>query len=50
VLVPQTEVFSGRLDHVLEAVFIVALVATIFGLMGLHSSARNRYGKAVDFS
>jgi hypothetical protein len=43
---PQTEVFSGTSDYVLEAVFIIALVATIFGLIGLHSFAQNRYGRA----
>ncbi len=45
-LMPQTEFFSGKLDTVLEVVFIIALVATIFGLMGLHSFAQNQYGKA----
>lgn len=43
---PQTEVFSGTSDYILEVVFIIALVATIFGLMGLHSFAQNQYGKA----
>ena len=43
---PQTEVFSGISDYVLEAAFVIALAATIPGLMGLHSFARDRYGKA----
>lgn len=43
---PQTDVFSGTSDYVLEAVFIVALVATVFALIGYHSFAQNRYGKA----
>ena len=42
---PQTEIFSGTSDYVLEVVFIIALVATVFSLMGLHSFAHNRYGK-----
>jgi hypothetical protein len=42
---PQTEVFSGTSDYILEAVFIVALIATIFALMGLHSFLAGRYGK-----
>jgi hypothetical protein len=42
---PQTEVFSGTADYVLEAVFIVALVATIFSWIGLHSFAQKRHGK-----
>ena len=45
-LMPQTEVFSGTLDYILEVVFIIALVATIFGLIGLHSIAQNHYGTA----
>jgi hypothetical protein len=43
---PQTEVFSGISDYILEVVFIIALVATIFALMGLHSFLKGRYGKA----
>lgn len=43
---PQTEVFSGASDYALEVVFIIALLATILGLMGLHSLAQNRYGRA----
>lgn len=43
---PQTEVFSGTSDYVLEVVFIIALLATIFGLVGLHSFAQDRYGRA----
>ena len=42
---PQTEVFSGTSDYILEVVFIVALLATIFALMGLHTFAQSRYGK-----
>lgn len=42
---PQTETFSGTSDYVLEVVFIIALFATIFALMGLHTYARSRYGK-----
>ena len=45
VLMPQTEVFLGTLDYVVEIVVIIALVATIFGLIGLHSFAQNHYGK-----
>ena len=44
-LMPQTEVFAGTLVYVVEVVVILALVATIFGLMGLHSFAQNHYGK-----
>ncbi|MEW6240054.1 MAG: hypothetical protein AB1564_04525 [Chloroflexota bacterium] len=43
---PQTEVFSGTSDYILEVVFIVALIATLFALMGLHTFANGRYGKA----
>ena len=43
---PQTEIFSGTADYVLEAVFVVALLATIIGLLGFHSFAKSRYGKA----
>jgi hypothetical protein len=43
---PQTEVFSGTSDYILEVVFIIALVATVFALMGLHSFLKDRYGKA----
>jgi hypothetical protein len=43
---PQTEVFSGTSDYVLEVVFIIALLATIFALMGVHTFAQARYGKA----
>lgn len=43
---PQTEVFSGTSDYILEVVFIAALVATIFALTGLHGFAQSRYGKA----
>lgn len=43
---PQTETFSGTSDYVLEVVFIIALLATIFALMGLHSHAQSRYGRA----
>jgi len=46
VIKPQSEVFSGISDYVLEAVFIIALAATIFALMGLHAFAQGRYGKA----
>src|SRR5690349_9565765 len=46
VIKPQTEVFSATSDYVLEAVFIVALVATIFAIIGLHSFAQGRYAKA----
>jgi hypothetical protein len=46
VLLPQAEVFSGRLEPVLEVVLIIAWLATIFGLLGLHSFAQNHYGKA----
>jgi hypothetical protein len=42
---PQTEVFSGTSDYILEVVFVIALIATIFALMGLHSFMENRYGK-----
>lgn len=42
---PQTETFSGTSDYVLEVVFIIALLATIFALMGLHTYAQARYGK-----
>ncbi|MBE0669636.1 MAG: hypothetical protein IH588_03530 [Anaerolineales bacterium] len=43
---PQTEVFSGSSDYVLEVVFIIALLANIFALMGLHTFAQTRYGKS----
>jgi hypothetical protein len=43
---PQTEVFSGTSDYVLEIVFIIALLATLFALMGLHTFAQARYGRA----
>jgi hypothetical protein len=43
---PQSEVFSGTSDYILEVVFIIALAATIPGLIGLHTFARDRYGKA----
>ena len=43
---PQTEVFSGTADYVLEAIFIIALMATIIGLLGLHSFAQTRYDRA----
>ena len=43
---PQTEVFSGLSDYILEAVFVIALVATIFALLGLHRFAQTRYGIA----
>ncbi len=42
---PQTETFSGTSDYVLEVVFIIALLATIFALMGFHTYAQSRYGK-----
>lgn len=42
---PQTDVFSGTSDYILEVVFIIALLATIVGLVGLHAFAQNRYGK-----
>ena len=45
VLMPHKEVFSGTLVYVLEVVVMIALLATIFGLMGLHSLAQNHYGK-----
>jgi hypothetical protein len=41
---PQTEVFSSTSDYVLEGVFIIALIATLFGLMGLHALMQSRYG------
>ena len=44
-LMPQTEVFAGTLVYVVEVVVILALVATIFSLMGLHSFAQNHYGR-----
>jgi hypothetical protein len=43
---PQTEIFSSTSDYILEVVFIVALLATIVALIGLHAFSRNRYGKA----
>ena len=43
---PQSEVFSGASDDILEVIFVITLIATIFGLMGLHSFAQNRYGRA----
>jgi hypothetical protein len=43
---PQTEVFSGTSDYILEVVFIVALLATLLALMGLHAHAQGRYGGA----
>jgi hypothetical protein len=43
---PQTEVFSGSSDYVLEAVFIVALLSTVLALLGLHSLKGGLYGKA----
>ncbi len=43
---PQTEVFSGTSDYVLEAIFVVALIATILSLMGLNAFAKGQYGKA----
>jgi hypothetical protein len=43
---PQAEVFSGTSDYVLEVVFIIALLANIFALMGLHTFAQTRYGKS----
>jgi hypothetical protein len=43
---PQTEVFSGTWDYVLEVIFIGALIATMFALPGLHAAMRGYYGKA----
>lgn len=43
---PQTTVFSGPSDYILEVVFIIALLATLFALMGLHTFAQARYGKS----
>ena len=43
---PQTEVFSGTWDYILEVVFIIALVATLFALLGLHAFLQERYGRA----
>lgn len=43
---PQTDVFSGLSDYVLEAIFVIALIATIFALLGYHWYAQNRYGRA----
>ena len=40
---PQTEVFSGTSDYILEAVFIIALMATIFALLGLNSAAQGHH-------
>src|ERR1051325_3445340 len=42
---PQSEVFGGTSDYVLEAVFVVALLATIFALVGLNSLAQNHNSK-----
>ena len=42
----QTDIFSGASDFVLEAVFIIPLLAAIFALIGLHSFAQNRYRKS----
>jgi hypothetical protein len=41
---PQTAVFSGTSDYVLEAIFIIALLSTILALIGLHSLKRDLYG------
>ena len=38
---PQSEVISGDSDYVLEAIFIIALIATIFALIGLNSLAQS---------
>ena len=46
VIKPQPEVFSGTSDYVLETVFIIALLATILALLGLHTFAQSRYRKA----
>lgn len=46
VVKPQPDVFSSTSDYVLEAVFVLALVATVFALLGLHAFASGRYGKA----
>ena len=43
---PQTEVFSGTSDYVLEAAFVIALVATIFALLGLNSFAQEHQPRA----
>ena len=43
---PQTEVFSGSSDYVLEAVFIIALLSTVVALLGLHSLKGALYGRA----
>lgn len=41
---PQAEVFSGLPDYILEAVFVVALAATVLALFGVHAFAQGRYG------
>jgi hypothetical protein len=43
---PQAEVFTGVADYLLEAVFIVALLLTILGLVGLRSYQTSREGRS----
>ena len=42
---PQTEIFSGISDYILEVIFIIALIATIFAFMRLHAFSEASYGK-----
>lgn len=42
----KTGLFSGIPDRVIEAIYIITLLATIVGLIGLHSYAQIHYGKA----
>lgn len=39
---PQPEVFASTSDYILEAIFIVALLATVLALVGLHGFAAGR--------
>lgn len=39
---PQTETFSRISDYIHEVIFIVALVATLIALIGLHSFVQSR--------
>jgi len=40
VLIPKTDIFSRTLNTVIDVIVIIALVATILSLMGLHSFAQ----------
>ncbi len=45
VVQPQGEVFTSRYDYLFEAVFVVALLATLVALGGLHIRQSGRTGR-----